>query len=206
LANNRIKLAVFDVDGTLLRGDTACLWIARRLGKYDRMLEFEQSRGKSEVSAAREEMASWYRGATPDALLTDLEGFPWAPGLFEGIRMLHDASVKLALASVGWEFVVERIARELGIQWTLSTKLDFSTGDIGHVWGEHKVAFASNLATGLKIDREAVACVGDTEGDYPMLDYAGLGIFVGNLVPPGKKYLHMPSADIRDIAAAIIEG
>ena len=170
------------------------------------MLEMEQSRGKPDVTAAREEMASWYRGSTPDALLADLEGFPWAPGLFEGMRMLRDASVKLALASVGWEFVVKRIAEELGAQWTLATKLDFSTGDIGHAWSEHKAVFASGLATELKINRESIAAVGDSDGDSQMLDYAGLGIFVGPSLPPGKNYLHMPSADIRDIAVAILKG
>ena len=205
MTSNQIKLAVFDVDGTLLRGDTACLWIARRLSNYDRMLELEQSRGKPDVSAAREEMASWYRGLTSDALLADLEGFPWAPGLFEGMRMLRDAGVKIALASVGWEFVVKRIAEEIGAQWTLATKLDFSTGDIGHAWGEHKVTFASSLTTELKIDRESIAAVGDSDGDSPMLDYAGLAIFVGPSLPPGKNYLHMPSADIRDIAVAILK-
>ena len=137
MTDRQIRLAVFDVDGTLLRGDTACLWIARRLGRYDRMLELEQSRGRPDVSAARDEMASWYRESTPDALLADLDEFPWAPGLFEGIRMLRGAGVKIALSSVGWEFVVKRIAKVLGAQWTLATKLDFSTGDIGHAWGVH---------------------------------------------------------------------
>jgi phosphoserine phosphatase len=37
-----IRLVVFDLDGTLTRGDTVCCVIARKLGHFERMLELER--------------------------------------------------------------------------------------------------------------------------------------------------------------------
>ncbi len=57
---SRIKLVAFDLDGTLLRGDTVCLGIAKELGHYGRMLEMEGASDSGLIESHRKEMASWY--------------------------------------------------------------------------------------------------------------------------------------------------
>ena len=54
-----LRLAAFDLDGTLLRGRTACEAIAKGIGRLGRMRELEQleSNQIEEITAAREEMA-----------------------------------------------------------------------------------------------------------------------------------------------------
>ncbi|MBN4064407.1 haloacid dehalogenase-like hydrolase [Dehalococcoides mccartyi] len=202
-----VKLAIFDVDGTLLRGDTACLWMSRRLGNFERMSELERSPTRDHVIAARHEMAGWYSASSPDELLGDMNNFPWAPGIFEGIRELQQNGVTIALASLGWDFVVEKIARLFGITHTLATTLDFETSDVGHVWNNHKSEYGSKLSNELGIPASQIAGIGDRPNDFDLLDFAGHGIYVGPNSPPAEKnYTHIPNADIREIAEAILIG
>lgn len=200
-----IKLVVFDVDGTLLRGDTVCQVIARGLGKYERMCELERSRNTEQVIAAREEMADWYRQAGREKVESLLGGLALAPGAEEGIDMLRDAGVTVALASITWSFAVQHLAQRFSISHIAASVLDFDSGRIDHAWGDSKAEFLRAFKDMHGLDTEMTAAVGDTSTDYEMLRAAGLGIFVGRHVPDLSEVLHMPDADIRHVAAAILE-
>ena len=54
-----LRLAAFDLDGTLLRGQTACEAIAKGIGRIERMRELERLE-----STDIEEMAEWYSDFT----------------------------------------------------------------------------------------------------------------------------------------------
>ena len=200
-----IKLAVFDVDGTLLRGVTACQVIARRLGKYERMCELERVTGREGVIAERKEMARWYIDAGQAEVEAALEGLQWAPGAFEGMKMLQDAGMEIALASVTWSFAVRHVAQRLETSEFLASGLDFGSGAIDHVWGRDKAEFLHCLCRRCSWQLSEAAAVGYTSGDFDMLELAGLGVFVGAHPPAIPGILHMPAVDIRDIARAIIE-
>ena len=200
-----IKLAIFDVDGTLLRGDTACLWIARKINRYERMKELENSSTKQQVADSQREMAGWYTGMSPEYLMGDMKDFPWAPGIHEGIKMLQDAGVTVALASIGWDFVQEKIASLFGIEHILASTLDFETLEIGHALDVHKAEYANKLSGELNIPLSQIAGIGDRPNDFYLLESCGLGIYVGpKPPPPDKHFTHLPNADIRDVATAII--
>ena len=87
-----MRIAAFDLDGTLLRGQTACEAIAEGIGRIERMRELEQlgSNQIEEIVAAREEMAEWYSGFTFNDLCKYLTAIPVAPGVEEGFALLRD--------------------------------------------------------------------------------------------------------------------
>ena len=62
-----MRIAAFDLDGTLLGGQTACEAIAEGIGHIGRMRELEQPESSQieEIMAAREEMAGWYSALIP---------------------------------------------------------------------------------------------------------------------------------------------
>ena len=203
-----MKLAIFDVDGTLLRGDTACQVIARHLGTYDRMCEMERASAltsREEVIAYREEMAGWYMEAGLDSVVSALADLPWAPGAHEGIERLRISGFEVALASITWSFAVDQIASQLGVTRWAATGLDFGTGVIDHAWGETKRDFLLERAKELAITNEETAAVGDSSGDFEMLDAADLGIYVGAEPPDIQGVVHMPCADILSVAARILD-
>ena len=132
-------LAAFDLDGTLLKGDTVCEAIARGLGRLDRMREFEGLgfTQKNEISAAREEMASWYLTQTLPQLRAHLVSMELASGAREGLRLLAENGFNLAIVSITWEFAVEWFADQLGIDYFIGTRLS-PGGEITHFWSEDK--------------------------------------------------------------------
>ncbi|MDS0526861.1 Cof-type HAD-IIB family hydrolase [Clostridium sp. SHJSY1] len=63
--------------------------------------------------------------------------------------------------------------------------------------GKYSVEISSNgiskgkaveiLASDLKISREEILCIGDNENDISMIEYAGIGVAMGNAVPKLKE-------------------
>lgn len=168
------------------------------------MCEMERISGEEQILAARKEMAGWYMEAGRDAVLSHLSGLNWAPGAREGIADIRRAGVSVALASVTWSFAVEYVGQQLGIERFLSTELDFASGSIRHSWRSTKAEFLRSLAAEYGIRASNVAVVGDSSGDYDMLEEAGLGIFVGVDQPELADIIHMPDADIRDVSRTIL--
>lgn len=195
---------VFDLDGTLLRGMTVCEVLAAALGRLPRMQEIERLTARSEIAAARSEMARWYDGISRSELTALLDRAQLAPGASDGIRMLRDAGVTVAIASITWCFAVEHFAGLLGVQHTLATRLHES-GEIEHVWAEHKADWVLRLAAGLAIPIERTAAVGDSAGDHAMLGAVNVPFFVGAQPPRDREgWLHWPGASIETIAAHLL--
>lgn len=201
-----IRLVVFDLDGTLLRGATVCEMLANALGYRERMCELEQLNKLDDIRTARREIISWYRGRTVAELSTMLDINYLAPGAIEGIRLLRRRGVKVAIASLTWSFAVDWFSLALGVEHSLGTDIsrDF---DIRDCWPRDKANWLAKLRRELHCSSAAVAAVGDSSFDIPMLEEAGLRIFVGpsGLVDLPPDTVLMPSADIRDVAAKILE-
>ena len=196
-----VRLVVFDLDGTLIRGRTICEVVADGLGQRDRMRALERARSRAEVVAAREEMATWYQGVPVDRLRALCFDADLAPGALDGCELLRDCGVDLAIASMTWTFGVEAIAEMLDIDRCLGTRLH-DDGRIDHVFAEDKAPWIE----GLGVPRDEIAGVGDSARDMPMLGVVGLPIFVGNEridgLPP--RTVHLPDADILEVARVVL--
>ncbi len=202
--NRRIRLAAFDVDGTLIRPDTCCEAIARPLGRLARMREFERASTVAQITAARAEMAGWYAGRSHAALCKPLADATLAPGLYAGFARLRQHGVATALVSITWDFAVAWFARLLSADYYVGTNLA-ADGTIAHFWPEDKARWIRALATALDIGLDQVAAVGDSAGDVPMLQTVGLPFFVGQSLPPELAAVtHVPNGDIDQIAHSII--
>ncbi len=196
-----MRIAAFDLDGTLLRGQTACEAIAMGIGRIGRMREFEEL-GSSQI----EEMAEWYSSFTFSDLCKHLTAIRVAPGVDEGFALLHDHGFKIAIVSLTWEFAVEWFANRLGADYSVGTGLS-SGGLITHFWPQDKALWLTGLAAKLGVDMKDVAAVGDSGGDIPMLLSVGHRFWVGETILPQLegKVIHEPTGDIRLVAQRIVE-
>jgi phosphoserine phosphatase len=197
-----VRLAAFDLDGTLIRGPTICESLAERLGKLPRMREMEQMRDIAEIRAARHEMLAWY-GEPPEALCANLSHVTIAPGAAEAFESLAEQGIHTAIVSITWSFAVAWFAHRFGAGAWVGT--DAQRGEIQHFWPSDKPRWLARHANTLGIELSEVAAVGDSLGDVPMLAAVGHPFFVGAELPREIAHaVHAPNADLRDIARLML--
>lgn len=200
------KLVAFDLDGTLLRGDTACLAIATRLGQRERMLEMERLTERDDILAAREEMTGWYQSVSMADLCASLEELVLAPGTLKAFQLLKQCQIRIAIISVTWDFAVAWVAQRLGADSYVGSRY-YANGLIGHFWPEDKPRWLRALAESFGLQMDQVAAVGDSPGDFPMLRVVGHPFFVGKSRPSGIDHLtHYPDGNILSIARQLVDG
>jgi phosphoserine phosphatase len=199
------KLSAFDLDGTLLWGDTVCEALARPLGRLDRMQEFEQISASDvdRARAARKEMAGWYETPTLPELHSSLASMRLAPGAHEGLSLLKRHGFTVAIVSITWEFAVEWFARQFGADYFVGTRLS-PEGRVVDFWPGDKAVWLRELAVKLGVPMERVAAVGDSSGDIEMLQAVGHPYWVGHDLPAGLRASHHPNGDIERIAQDIV--
>jgi phosphoserine phosphatase len=200
----QIKLVAFDVDGTLLRGPTLCECIALGIGKCDEMRAIERLTLAKDIAAARAEMISWYQCHDKATLLRYVKSVTFAPGAREGVLTLKRAGVRVALVSITWQFAVDWVASELGVDLAVGTGWR-EDGTIAHFWPEDKPTWLAECAEGIGVRPAEIAAVGDSRGDLQMLRSAAIGYFVGQERQDLAEHVkHWPGADIREIARDIL--
>ena len=200
-----LRLAVFDLDGTLLRGATVCEMLAIGLGHGQRMRELEQLTELEDIRKAREEIVVWYKDHSRHHLESLLSTSYLAPGAEAALEFLARRGVKIAIASLTWLFAVNWFGARLGADFTLGSEFH-PDGGIDHCWPIDKARWVARLSKELGCSRDSVAVVGDSTFDVPMLWEAGSPVFVGTRVLPGlpDRTELMPAADIRAVVARII--
>lgn len=197
-------LVCFDLDGTLLRGPTVCEVLAESLGRLAEMQQFETLTSEPEIVLARIEIERWYRESGVPDLAERCKGAQLAPGAEEAVAQLQSNGIEVAIASITSEFAVAWFAKRLNVRHYLGTGLSAS-GEINHVWGRSKGQWLSRLTSDLAVPKARVASVGDSAGDADLLRAATLRFFVGRQLPNDvAEVIHMPDADVRDIAHRIL--
>ncbi|WP_428429558.1 HAD family hydrolase [Pararhizobium sp.] len=196
---SRIRLAAFDVDGTLFRGENICGCIGRNIGRSTEMEAFERLRSREDMTKGREAMLEWYLPFGKAGLIKYLADLHLAPGVTQGFTRLKAAGVKIALVSITWQFAVEWLAGELGADYAVGTGWR-EDDTLSHFWPEDKAIYLNSLLAELKLTRESLAAVGDSYGDIPMLNGASRSYFVGEVRPQELLHAaHWPDANIADI-------
>lgn len=199
------SLVVFDFDGTLSRGPTICEVLAESLSRLPRMQEIELLKTRAEMTAAREEMAIWHDGMTNSDIEKSLQAVNLAPGLESAFSLLREHGVIIAIASITCRFAIEHFAEKWGVEYYIGTDI-LPSGEIDHVWAEQKAQFVQKLSAQLNIPLARIAAVGDSSGDFDMLEIAGMPIYVGTSSQQHQNdWLCLPNANIMDIAQHLIK-
>ncbi len=169
------------------------------------MQQLERFSTEADLAAARDEMATWYRGRSVSQLTAGLDAVTFAPGTEEAVALLHKSGMTVAIASITWEFAVECFARRLGVTHFIGTRIG-PTGAVEHVWPRDKATWAQALCRQLSIPAHRLVAVGDSSGDANMLQIAAHRVFVGDNLPPElADVYHAPRADLLTVARWILD-
>jgi len=198
-------LVVFDLDGTLIRGRSVCELLAARLGREERMKEIETLTTETALAQARAEMASWYREASEQQLVSCLEAAELAPGAVEALALLKRNGFVCAISSITWLFAVEWFAERLSIDHCQGTRL-CAGGPIVHVWPRDKGEWVRELAKALGVPAERVATVGDSWRDLEMFRAGAKAFWVGGDVHDMPKFVtRVDDGSLFMVAQAIVD-
>ena len=200
-----IRLAAFDLDGTLVRDRTIIEAVVESIGRPDDAAAFGSLdvRDVEGMTAARNSLAGWFRPFPDDVLLRDVRELALAPGAEEAFGLLRTHHIRTAILSLTWRPAVDWFAERLGADFAIGTS--HRDDGIDHVWPDDKGRWLRDFAARHQLDQRELAAIGDSDGDREMLAAAGFRVFVGDQPPELSNVLHMPGADMYEVAESIVE-
>jgi phosphoserine phosphatase len=196
-----VRLAAFDLDGTVLEHNSSWVAIHRRfgtehIGAASLRLYTEGKIGYREFM--RRDIASWPKGVTRKEVVEILSGYKIrreAPKVFEELR---ERRIKTALVTSGIDILAKEVAEELEIDHWLANGLRFDregflmpTG-VGRVDPTRKDLAYAKMLSKIGIPPKKTIAVGDTIYDLAFLKSAGLGFMLAHTTRvPDPEIIHI---------------
>jgi phosphoserine phosphatase len=182
---NQIKLAIFDIDGTLRRVRNPWPLVHQHLGVSDAAQEFVEQWERGEVSYEewiRRTVVLW-RGFARTSFMTALNGNSLRQGARELVGWFTARSIPCVGISTGLTIFNNPTARELGLTQVISNEPHFEdgvcNGEISvHVREDNKGQVMDAVLERYAARPGQVVAFGDGTADIPLLTRAALGIAV----------------------------
>jgi phosphoserine phosphatase len=180
-----LKLAIFDIDGTLRRIKDPWVHLHHHLGVAEQAAGFLDRWQHGEISYeewAQLDAALW-RGFPRRAIESALETYPFRDGARELVGWFTTRAIPCVGISTGLSIFNDITARELNFTEIISNDLKFDHGVCNgqisvRVREDNKATVMDEVLTRYRINPERVVAFGDGSADIPLLSRAGLGIAV----------------------------
>jgi phosphoserine phosphatase len=167
-----IKLAIFDLDGTLTAVDSLWTYLHEEFGTWDqgKVAAERYRRGEISYTEWAETDARCWAGAPLSRITSVLERIPYRQGAQNVFRTLRERDVKTAIVSAGLSILANKAASELGADFALSNELETNDGRltgriIVKVSVKEKGRLIEQIASQLQVPLRDVALVGDRAFD-----------------------------------------
>ena len=193
-----IRLAAFDMDGTVLEHNSSWVAIHQHYGTGTKAATSLRlyTEGKIDYKEfMRRDIASWPKDITRDEIsdiLSDYTIRREAPSTFLELR---ERSIKTALVTSGIDILANKVAKELKIDYWVANGLKFNRrgilqpDGIGRVDPTKKNIAYEKLLSKVGIPNKQTIAVGDTIYDLSFLKSAALGFMMAHTT-------HVPDPDI----------
>ena len=198
-----IRLAGFDMDGTVLEHDSSWVAIHRHFGTEHKGAASLRlyTEGKIDYREfMRRDISSWPKGVTKGEIAGVLSGYKLrreAPKVFEELR---GRGIKTALVTSGIDMLAKDVAQNLGIDYWLANGLQFDRRGkllppaIGRVDPTRKDVAYRRLLSKIGFPARETLAVGDTIYDLAFLKSAGLGFMLAHTTRvPDPEIIHIDS-------------
>jgi phosphoserine phosphatase len=180
-----LKLAIFDIDGTLRRVRDPWIHLHNHLGVADLAKEFpvRWQRGEISYDEWAELDAALWRGYSREKIVEALALNPLRAGARKLVDWFNSRSIPCVGISSGLAIFNELTAEELKIKEIVSNELKFEgnicNGKIAiQVNEENKGQVMDNILRRYNTAAEQVVAFGDGTADIPLLTKAGLGVAI----------------------------
>jgi phosphoserine phosphatase len=183
LQRRGLRLIVMDVDSTLIQGEVIEM-LARHAGVEEEVARItgQAMRGEVDFAESLRQRVALLAGLDAAALDQVYDELVLAPGARTTVRVLKRLGYRFAIVSGGFSQLVDRLAADLGIDYSRANELEIVDGRLtGRVLGE--IVDRAGKATSLRdfaaqsgLPLSATIAIGDGANDLDMLNEAGLGI------------------------------
>jgi phosphoserine phosphatase len=178
-----MKLFCFDMDSTLIQGETIDE-LAKMAGVGDQVVAITAAamRGELQFQESFRRRVRLLRGLPESRVLEAIDRLPLMEGAERLFRTLKARGAKTAIFSGGFTFFGNYLKEKLGVDYVFANHLDVRdgmvTGEVigGIVDGARKAELLIEIAGREGIPLEQVVAVGDGANDLPMLGLAGMGV------------------------------
>lgn len=176
---NRL-LVIFDVEGVLYDEEYLPI-LAEKLDKEEEIWKITRQgiEGKIDWEEGLRTRVSALKGLDEKTCQEVADDLPIMTGAKEACRILKAAGWKLMAVSGGFTLMMDRLQKELGLDYVYSNELIFKDGKLDGV----KINVDSDKSKSAKIkinewgeNREDIVCVVDGANDVKLFDICGLGI------------------------------
>ena len=182
------KLIVFDMDGTLIEGQS---WakVNEYFGTKEEALKIFNNwlEGKFDYPEfMRRVISLWHPVPHISKLREILSDYNLPPKAHQTINEIHDKGYETAIISAGIDIQAELVGEDLGIPRVYAN--GFELDEEGYLTGEgiHRVELhrkdkiLKELINDLGVDQSNCVSVGDSEFDSNLFSNSGLSICIGN--------------------------
>ena len=125
-----LRLAIFDLDGTLKQVRDPYVFLHKRLGTWEAAQVFTAKGMSGEISYddwLRLDAALW-RGVSRATMEDLFRQDPYLPGARQTVRALKEAGVHVALVSTGPSVHAEQVQEDLGLDRVFANQILFEDG------------------------------------------------------------------------------
>ncbi len=207
-----LRLAVFDMDGTLKRARDPYVYLHRRLGTLEAAEVWTEQGRRGEISYVQWlglDVSLW-KGRPRSLLRQLLRENPYLPGAKETVRALRERGVRVVIISSGLLLQAEMVAADLGIDLVRANEIGFAGDEQDPVVsGEVRawVPFAAKgevlagLQAELGVVPEECLAVGDGRTDLPLFERAAVSVAVAPTDPEvaAAADIVLPEQDLRPL-------
>ncbi|MEC9332587.1 MAG: HAD family phosphatase [Candidatus Thermoplasmatota archaeon] len=212
----KIRLAVFDMDGTLLQARSCWAHLHEHFGTDNsKMLRQYIEHKVTDEEFVQADIDLWEKNSNIpvneeyiNSILDEIEPIEGARDL---ILALHREGIQTAIISGGIQYLADKWAKKWNMKEAIANeltdgdngRLKFAIGASGHAKGP----VMDRLLKKLNMSREEVVAIGDTVVDIPLFERATLGIAVNtdnNKVIEIADY-HLKEKDLRNLIPIITD-
>ena len=182
--NQRYKLVIFDLDGTLTRERSVWEYIHKKLEKWYGFAEKYQQRflaGEISYEQFCELDAQVWKGMKVEELTHIVETVPFYPGVDELINHLKKKGLKLGMVSSGLSVLSTWVHQRYGFDYSVSNDLVHENGVLTgkvriQVHYDQKAVWVNKILNQFGVRPEESIAIGDSLGDMDMLQMAGFSV------------------------------